>query len=71
MGYKNIQTTGFDFMTHGEEDWSTTGFVAISSTGKRVTGAVSDKGPINFFDHDILCGFGKRSELDGIRLLLP
>lgn len=49
QGYTNIRTAGFDLFAHGKEDWTTTGFEAVAPSGKRVKGAVSDKGPFAFF----------------------
>ncbi len=40
-GYTNIEITGFRFWMKGEEDWTSTGFVATSPNGERVTGAVT------------------------------
>ena len=49
QGYTNIKTTGFDFLAHSKDDWSTTGFEAVAPNGKRVRGAVSDKGPMTLW----------------------
>ena len=40
QGYTDVQTTGYAMFTCGEHDTASTGFVATSPAGKRVTGAV-------------------------------
>lgn len=49
QGYTEIETTRYDFWADGKDDWTTTGFKAVSPTGEHVRGAVSDKGPLCFF----------------------
>ena len=48
QGYTDIETRGFDFWAHGKSDLTTTAFTATLPNGKRVRGAVSDKGPLTF-----------------------
>lgn len=43
QGFTDIQITGFDFLSRGKEDLTTTGFTANNSQGQKVRGAVSRK----------------------------
>lgn len=41
QGYTNISITGYRYFMAGEHDWYSTGFVATSPNGARVSGAVT------------------------------
>lgn len=48
QGYTDISITGYDFFAKGKDDFTSTGFTAITPNGDFVKGAVTDKGPITF-----------------------